>query len=583
MSVPVRYSAAAEYAADVDCELEQQEQERLQLQLQQQYEYEQYQQYQYQREQDIAYYCHLQAARQQEQLMQQRTSMSSSVMPGLALPQDHHNNNSTTIAIATNTGNDNNNSGIIMDANSINAILVDDEQPSTSAQAAAAAAASASAAAAAAALAAGGAGTTSGGAGPTGGKLSNGINHNAEMPTDWMRIADEGRYGTPGAAGLDYQKYDQQPQQLGEDLEEDEEEAGAVGGAPANNSNANNESKMLEDQLHSLTSDELYETLKEYDALQDKYHTVLLLPKESRREVTAGGRDGSAYVLRCLKMWYELPSDVLFSAMSLVDRFLDRMAVKPKHMACMSVASFHLAIKQLDLKPIPAEDLVTISQCGCTAGDLERMAGVIANKLGVQMGHAPITSVSYLRIYYALFRNLAKEIGGEFFKFYQELIKLKDLENRLEILLCDVKTTVITPSTLALVLICLHLDFHIKESYTRGSPELKHVFEYILFLQQYMRIPDRVFTCGFSIVSGILSHYNGQNKAPYKQRLVWKLSSRTLRVLRPMNRFSSDLPTIEEGIPNALDDGLRSRTESISSEEEEDWPTSPIIPIFEQC
>lgn len=28
----------------------------------------------------------------------------------------------------------------------------------------------------------------------------------------------------------------------------------------------------------------------------------------------------------------------------------------------MSVASFHLAIKQLNLKPIPAEDLVTISQ-----------------------------------------------------------------------------------------------------------------------------------------------------------------------------------------------------------------------------
>jgi len=81
-----------------------------------------------------------------------------------------------------------------------------------------------------------------------------------------------------------------------------------------------------------------------------------------------------------------------------------------------------------------------------------------------------------------------KEIGGDFFKFYQQLIKLEELENRLEILMCDVKTTVITPSTLALVLICLHLDFHIKESYTRGSPELKHVFEYILFLQQYMRV-----------------------------------------------------------------------------------------------
>ncbi|XP_065722432.2 cyclin G [Drosophila suzukii] len=557
MSVPVRYSsAAAEYAAEVDCELE----STLQQQQQQQYEYEQYQHYQYQREQDIAYYCQLQAARQQEQLMQQRTSMSSSVMPGLALPQDHQ-------ATLSNGPSHINNNGLAMDAHSINAILVDDEQPSTSAQAAAAAAASAG----------GSAGPGSGsGAALGGGKLANGINRNAEMPTDWMRIADEGRYGTPGAAGLEYQKYEQQEQL--------EAEAGAVGGAASNNNGEpSSSSKKLEDQLHALTSDELYETLKEYDALQDKFHTVLLLPKESRREVTAGGRDGSAYVLRCLKMWYELPSDVLFSAMSLVDRFLDRMAVKPKHMACMSVASFHLAIKQLDLKPIPAEDLVTISQCGCTAGDLERMAGVIANKLGVQMGHSPITSVSYLRIYYALFRNLAKEIGGDFFKFYQQLIKLEELENRLEILMCDVKTTVITPSTLALVLICLHLDFHIKESYTRGSPELKHVFEYILFLQQYMRIPDRVFTCGFSIVSGILSHYNGQNKAPYKQRLVWKLSSRTLRVLRPINRFSSDLPTIEEGISNALDDGLRSRTESISSEEEEDWPTSPIIPIFEQC
>ncbi|XP_016979780.1 cyclin G [Drosophila rhopaloa] len=559
MSVPVRYSsAAAEYAAEVDCELESTLQQQQQLHLQQLYEYEQYQHYQYQREQDIAYYCQLQAARQQEQLMQQRTSMSSSVMPGLALPQDHP---ATIIA-------PHNNNGLTMDAHSINAILVDDEQPSTSAQAAAAAAASA-----------GGSGEAGGSGGATGGgKLANGINRSAEMPTDWMRLADEGRYGTPGAAGLEYQKYEHQ-QQL-EDLER--EAGGAVGGAN-NNGEPSSSSKKLEDQLHALTSDELYETLKEYDVLQDKFHTVLLLPKESRREVTAGGRDGSAYVLRCLKMWYELPSDVLFSAMSLVDRFLDRMAVKPKHMACMSVASFHLAIKQLDLKPIPAEDLVTISQCGCTAGDLERMAGVIANKLGVQMGHAPITSVSYLRIYYALFRNLAKEIGGDFFKFYQQLIKLEELENRLEILMCDVKTTVITPSTLALVLICLHLDFHIKESYTRGSPELKHVFEYILFLQQYMRIPDRVFTCGFSIVSGILSHYNGQNKAPYKQRLVWKLSSRTLRVLRPINRFSSDLPTIEEGISNALDDGLRSRTESISSEEEEDWPTSPIIPIFEQC
>lgn len=139
-----------------------------------------------------------------------------------------------------------------MDAISINAILVDDEQPSTSAQAAAAALLV--------------------------GKSGNGIGDATEMSTDWMRIANEGRYGTPGAAGLEYQKYEQQQQQQTATLDT-EAGNGATGGGGSEPSSA---LKILEEKLHALSSDELYETLKEYDALQDKYHTVLLLPKESR-------------------------------------------------------------------------------------------------------------------------------------------------------------------------------------------------------------------------------------------------------------------------------------------------------------
>ncbi|XP_065370520.1 cyclin G [Calliphora vicina] len=553
MSVPVRYSAAANYAvadSGLTNTLNNNDQEQYQHYAQEQLYNSHLYNHHHQQQLNNSIYGFNNILEEQQQLMQQSTSMSVSLKPqedlvGAGNSAAYHRHMDQQEQATTSAK-----------ARELLASQLTD-MPTTSAMAAAA-------------------------AGSANTATNNGSSHTAEMRTQWMRMSDEGRYGTPGAAGLDYQKFElEQQHQSTPNLMDQTMEPSFTDNEKNNSSSSSNNN--LEDELTSMSSEELYNTLKEYDALQDKYHTVLLLPKESRREVTAGGRDGSAYVLRCLKIWYELPSDILFSAMSLVDRFLDRMAVKPKHMACMSVASFHLAIKQLNLKPIPAEDLVTISQCGCTAGDLERMAGVIGNKLGVQMGHAPITSVSYLRIYFALFRNLAKEIGGQFFEFYKQLIKLEELENRLEILLCDVKTTVITPSTLALVLICLHLDFHIKESYTRGSPELKHVFEYILFLQQYMRIPDRVFTCGFSIVSGILSHYNGQNKQPYKQRLVWKLSSRTLRVLRPTNRFSTDLPTIDEGITNAMDDGLRSRTESVSSEEEEDWPTSPIIPIFEQC
>lgn len=93
------------------------------------------------------------------------------------------------------------------------------------------------------------------------------------------------------------------------------------------------------------------------------------------------------------------------------------------------------------------------------------MARVIANKLGVQMGHPPVTSLSFLRIYYGLFRNMCKELSGRLLEFYEKFIKLEELEMRLEVLLCDVQTTAVSPSTLALVLICLHLDFHIKESF----------------------------------------------------------------------------------------------------------------------
>lgn len=67
-------------------------------------------------------------------------------------------------------------------------------------------------------------------------------------------------------------------------------------------------------------------------------------------------------MLRCLKVWYELPSDVLHTAINLVDRFLTKMKVKPKHIACISVGSFYLAVTQLGAPKMDTEDLVAISQ-----------------------------------------------------------------------------------------------------------------------------------------------------------------------------------------------------------------------------
>ena len=56
--------------------------------------------------------------------------------------------------------------------------------------------------------------------------------------------------------------------------------------------------------------------------------------------ITSGMRDGSAHVLRCLKVWYDLPSDVLFNAISSIDRFLAKMKVGKK------ISSFIHALNQ---------------------------------------------------------------------------------------------------------------------------------------------------------------------------------------------------------------------------------------------
>ena len=61
--------------------------------------------------------------------------------------------------------------------------------------------------------------------------------------------------------------------------------------------------------------------------------------------ITSGMRDGSAHVLRCLKVWYDLPSDVFFNAISSIDRFLSKMKVSLKAItSALLVSNFELEL-----------------------------------------------------------------------------------------------------------------------------------------------------------------------------------------------------------------------------------------------
>lgn len=62
-------------------------------------------------------------------------------------------------------------------------------------------------------------------------------------------------------------------------------------------------------------------TLLEALSSECKFQPNLHLPHESQAgDITVSARDGAAHVLRCLKVWYDLPTDVLFTAVNLVDR-----------------------------------------------------------------------------------------------------------------------------------------------------------------------------------------------------------------------------------------------------------------------
>lgn len=69
--------------------------------------------------------------------------------------------------------------------------------------------------------------------------------------------------------------------------------------------------------------------LKKLLKLEEKYKPNLLIAYLDQQpgEVALSARDGIVHLMRYLKVWFDLPSNVYFTAVSLLDRFLTRMKV----------------------------------------------------------------------------------------------------------------------------------------------------------------------------------------------------------------------------------------------------------------
>lgn len=59
--------------------------------------------------------------------------------------------------------------------------------------------------------------------------------------------------------------------------------------------------------------------------------------------------------------------------------------------------------------------------------------------------------------------------------------------------------------------------------------------------------------CNDRIVSA-LKNYNGELRFPHRQRLTWRVSTRTMRKLRPTRQLTYILPTINEDSNHATNE-----------------------------
>ena len=84
-----------------------------------------------------------------------------------------------------------------------------------------------------------------------------------------------------------------------------------------------------------------------------------------------------------------------------------------------------------------------------------------------------------------------------------------------------------------------------------AAPErTDELMELVTELQRVCGIGSSSFAACLRIVVGQLENYNGEGTVVHRQRLVWKLSNRTLRHLRPTDKLRATLPTIQEKANN---------------------------------
>ncbi|KAL7872914.1 hypothetical protein AOLI_G00119850 [Acnodon oligacanthus] len=115
--------------------------------------------------------------------------------------------------------------------------------------------------------------------------------------------------------------------------------------------------------------------------------------------MTAKLRDFEVKDLLSLTRFFGFSVETFSLAVSLLDRFLAVMKIQPKHLSCVGLCCFYIAVKTSEEENVPlANVLIRISQNRFTVSDMMRMEKIILEKLYWKV-RAP-TALHFLRLFH---------------------------------------------------------------------------------------------------------------------------------------------------------------------------------------
>ncbi|MCI4381539.1 hypothetical protein PGIGA_G00253180 [Pangasianodon gigas] len=261
---------------------------------------------------------------------------------------------------------------------------------------------------------------------------------------------------------------------------------------------------------------------------------VLESAHDNGMRMTVKMRDFEVKDLLSLTRFFGFSAETFSLAVSLLDRFLSLMKIQPKHLSCVGLCCFYIAVKTSEEeKNVPlANDLIRISQNRFTVSDMMRMEKIILEKLYWKV-KAP-TALHFLRLFHSHIQEKMDDEG-------KKILNIERLEAQLKACHCSFAFTKLRPSLVALALLALQVEEQ------HESESIETLRDAVKDLQHQLTIKDGDLVCVRELVSKCLIEYSATKCwKPNSQRLRWIISGRTARQLKHSYYKIAHLPTIPE-------------------------------------